>query len=376
MKKIILSFAVFLLGNIVFAQDTISFIYINGSNNNDVKMKNWFFNGVDKLHPQLKYRFENDALIKQQLLNNGKISIQSTAVPFFWGEASSKEISAVDAGLDFIKLASPKIAQAVRAFFAHCMHDAIWVQKPHNMSPIVDELNQTVQAEYKAGKNVVLFGYSAGTFINYEYLFSKLTYINLYDFFSKTQISQGEKIYVKQNPKRNTCISAIVDSKLAVFSSTGHLIPNINSDLFKKNYNNIDYYTNTSCAPEHAVKGIVNFASPLVLFYSDLSDPHYELSYYNKLLYEYLIENNMFWLTVNYSEDPLGFPTTKNLSPAQIALYTNMNIDPVSGFIYDKSDVKSRHTFMGAHTSYWSTAKHFSKIVVDAYNEGYHLYHQ
>ncbi len=39
----------------VCAQDTnLTFLYINGSNNNDTKMKNWYIKGVNKLHPVMK----------------------------------------------------------------------------------------------------------------------------------------------------------------------------------------------------------------------------------------------------------------------------------------------------------------------------------
>lgn len=41
-----------------FAVNDVSFIYINGSNNNDEKMKNWYEEGVRKLHPVLRKKFE------------------------------------------------------------------------------------------------------------------------------------------------------------------------------------------------------------------------------------------------------------------------------------------------------------------------------
>jgi len=126
--------------------------------------------------------------------------------------------------------------------------------------------------------------------------------------------------------------------------------------------------------PENSVKGVVNFASPLILFYSDISNPRYSLTYHNKLLYKYLLENNIFWLTVNYADDPFGFPTTKNISFVDLQDKIKLDIKPNKGFLYNKSNVKSRRTFLGAHTSYWDTANKFSKAVVKAYEDGYELY--
>ena len=56
------------------------------------------------------------------------------------------------------------------------MHDAIWVQKSHHMQPIVQNLNEKIKKEQESGLSVILYGYSAGTFITYEYLFNTLNF--------------------------------------------------------------------------------------------------------------------------------------------------------------------------------------------------------
>lgn len=53
---------------VVPAQDTnLTFLYINGSNNNDTKMKDWYIRGVNKLHPVMKKKFEKNSTIKNGL---------------------------------------------------------------------------------------------------------------------------------------------------------------------------------------------------------------------------------------------------------------------------------------------------------------------
>lgn len=68
---------------------------------------------------------------------------------------------------------------------------------------------------------------------------------------------------------------------------------------------------------------------------------------------------------------PLGFPTIKNLTIEEIEDAAKIQIEPHQGFIYDMSNVWSKRTFIGAHTSYWSSGKTFSKAVVKAYDNGY-----
>lgn len=377
MKKIFLLILILFLSTqhaFCIEQKEIQFIYINGSNNNDKKMKNWFFDGINKLHPKMNRSFSESEYIKDKLLNNGEYKISENPEAFFWGDKSSEEIETINTDLSITKMFSPRLAQRIRSFMAHCLHDAIWVSHYRNMHTIVDDLHKQIIDNYNQGKSVILFGYSAGSFITYEYMFNKFANINVENYFDKENTSANFKKYIKENPKKDTCIDALIDSKLAIYSAEKKLIPNNNIEEVKDNYDKLDEYTCKSCIPKGAVKGVVNFASPLVLFYSDISNKDYPLTYHNKLLYKYLLENDIFWLTVNYADDPFGYPTTKNISYVDLKDKLDMDIIPNKGFLYSKSNIKSRRTVLGAHTSYWATAKKFSKAVVQAYIEGYELY--
>ncbi len=354
----------------VYARNEVKFIYINGTNNNTKKMEDWYFKSVQKLHPYMCKKFQNSCYVQKYLLEGNTYKISEEPIAFFWGDKSKAGINRLNEGLSLTKVFSPKPAQTARKLLAHCMHDAIWVQKYRNMAPIINDLQKVILEENEKGNKVVLFGYSAGTFVSYEYLFNKMKYINLEDFISKSGLSQEEQEFVRNNRKKNTCIDAIVASKIAVLNMNGHLIPNINTEMFKENYLKLDSYTDSVCVPDNEVKGVINYASPLVLFYSDLADPAFEFSYYNKLLYKNVIEKNMFFLTVNYADDPLGFPATKNLPLEELEKAINLEINPKDGFIYDKSNRNSRRTFIGAHTAYLKSPKRFSKVALEAYVEG------
>lgn len=371
MRKIFVLFLLFFaIQSSCFAQSGMSFLYINGSNNNDAKMKKWYENGVKKLHPEMKKAFEKNEFTQQYFLKNGDIKIEEKPVTFFWGDKSQEDLSFVERNLAISKGFSPWIAYQVRSMITHFLHDAIWVQKYHNMFPVLEDLHKYVKIEAAKGNQIVLFGYSAGSFITYEYFLTRVPYIDVQNFFNSVEINQEQKDFISKHPAKKTCMSAL-GQELAVFSAGGHIIPVTDNNKFEKGYMNLDKMTDDVCAPEKSVKGIVNFASPLVLFYSDLSDPNFQVTYYNRLLFEHIIENDMFWITVNYREDPLGFPGGKNLSIEEIENIANLDIDPHAGFMYDQSDTWGRNGVFTAHTSYWSTRKHFAKSVVKAYVNGY-----
>lgn len=368
MKKILgIILGLILMQNICFAG--VSFLYINGSNNNDEKTKKWFETGVQKLHPTLKQKFEKNTEINTFFENNPEYKINEQPVIFFWGDKSKNDLEFVQKQLDLTKALCPTLAYTVRSIFASCLHDAIWVQKQHNMLPILDDLNEKVIEEKEKGNKVILYGYSAGTFITYEYMFNKLRYINPQALFNAIDVDDNVRKFVKENPVENTCISALSKAGIGTVSQEGHLL--FNKSNLEENYLKIQQATQTACAPKDTLQGIVNFASPLVLFYSDLADPDYELNYYNKLMTKYIIEQGLFFITVNYREDPLGFPTSRNLTLDEMQKVMNVEFIEPKGFIYDNSTVWSKRPFMFAHTSYWSSRRAFSNAVVKAFIEGY-----
>lgn len=372
MKKFLLTLIVTsLIQNLCFAE--ISFVYLNGSNSNTEKSKEWFIKGVNKLHPVIKKKFEINKEIKTVFPDKQHNKINAEPIIFFWGDKSRKELDFVQNQLDITKALSPTIAYEVRSLLASYLHDAIWVQKQHNMAPILDDLNETVIKESQKGNKVILFGYSAGTFVTYEYMFNKLPYVKLENLFNTIDVSENIRNFVRENPLPNTCVSALSKADVGYVSQNGHLIFRKDENLLKQNYKKLKDITSKACVPEGSLAGIVNFASPLVLFYSDIADSDYEPNYYNKLMIKYILENGMFFVTINYREDPLGFPSNRNLTIEEMENILDVDIDNPNGFIYDNSSVWSKRSFVFAHTSYWNTRKTFSKAVVKAFSNGYRL---
>jgi len=353
----------------------VSFIYINGSNNNNEKMKNWFFEGINKLHPKMKSAFEEDTFTREKFLKNGEDTIKAEAVPFFWGDMSKVELEKITRDLNIAKVFSPKISQLVREAFAYCLHDAIWVSKVHNMNPIVDKLHQEIMTQYKNGNSTVLFGYSAGSFVSYQYMLEKSRYIDPKVVLNQLKMPEEVHSRLSEIHVNRTCTDAIQASKLAVLSISGELSANRNIEQIEEIYTELNNYTESYCAPDDAVLGVVNFASPFPLFYSEIGDMKSFITSLSKLLYVHMIENGKFYLTVNWANDPLGFPSGKNADFDEVQKLLGVKIVNPTGYIYDKSDKKSRALFFAAHTSYWSNAKRFAKNVVEAYKLGYLNYY-
>ena len=348
MKKIfLLIIFVLTFGTTAFGADNLSFIYINGSNNNDEKMAKWYENGVNKLHPVLRKKILKNREIKKYYSNIGGLNIEEKPVIFFWGYDSKNDLDFVKEQLEISKMVSSSGAYLVRSLTTKFLHDAIWVQKPHNMKPILDELNKKVINESQNNNKVILYGYSAGTFVTYQYLFNRLRYINLEKLFKEIGADDDMMNFVKSNPRQNTCITALSEdgAGLGTFSSIGHMIVNPNKDLLKEGYLKLDEITENVCAPKDNVMGIVNFASPLVLFYSEISDPNYELNYYNRLMIKHIFENGIFMMTINFREDPLGFPTNRNVTIKEVEDLLEIEIENPSGVIYDNSGVWSKRMF-------------------------------
>lgn len=355
----------------------VTFIYINGSNDFDyahrLTFKEDFEKKVQKMHPYMVKGFEEDEFIKTMFLKNGQFKINPEPVVFYWGEKSLTEVKNIDKGLNTAKKYTPKIAQKVRSVFAHCLHDAIWVQKYPNMAVVIDELQTIVREETKKGNKVVLFGYSAGSFITYQYFLNKFTSIIPKELANHTTPEEIQEITANHKVEP-TCLDALIEADLVKLSASGQFYTNTDIKAFEKNYHKLDSITQNACFKSDEVKGVVNFASPLVLFYSDLTDASTSLNFLSQLMIKNIVENDIFYLTVNYRNDPLGFPAAENYtlnqlqnSKSVLAKYFKAG----NGFFYNKSDIYVPRTFISAHLAYWDTPSRFVKGVINAYNEGF-----
>ena len=243
---------------------------------------------------------------------------------------------------------------------------------------VIDDLHKIVKLETEKGNKVVLLGYSAGSFVTYQY------YLNKSNSIIPAKIALGKyspeiEDFIVKTPVNPTCFDALVEADLVKFNAeSGKYMPNKDFEVFKKNYMNLDSITETACFQGGTVKGIIGFASPARLFYSDFINSDTSLNYISRLMSKSIIDNDVFYLTVNYSNDPFGFSNSENFTykKLQDALPLLKNeTRKGEGFIYNKSNNYVPRTFITAHLAYWDTPKRFAKAIVKAFNEGYpHFY--
>ena len=274
---------------------------------------------------------------------------------------------------------------------AHTLHDAIWIQKYNNMKPVVDKLHQLTSFAVQNGDKYVLLGHSAGSFITVEYMLYKTPMVNTREFLIRRGVPRAKMQEIAKIGYRDTCVDALIDSKIAIFKRDNTFI--IQQDNLIENYKKLPEIEKTSCTNIDNLAGIINFGSPLTLFYSgfaDASDSSLVAS-----LGKSLVNNNFFVLNINFAEDPLGFPVFNEDDYTALAHYKNMvdlkmradkkvfdnKEQPVAwherekyGFVYDKSNIRSNTFVAKSHTSYWKKRKFFSKSVVKAYNEGISMF--
>ena len=144
----------------------------------------------------------------------------------------------------------------------------------------------------------------------------------------------------------------------------------------KREFPNLDTYTDKYCSPQGAVKGFVVFGAPLTIFDSSVTKEGSSSNRLMQLAVKYLVENNVFFLVVNYENDFIGMPlagkpTLKELQESE----TLGTITPNGGFLYDASGVKCRTNIFSSHMAYWSNGKRFAKNIVKSYNDGYKYFY-
>ncbi len=95
-----------------------------------------------------------------------------------------------------------------------------------------------------------------------------------------------------------------------------------------------------------------------------------------QLAIKYLVENNVFFLVVNYENDFIGMPLAGKPTLNDLQNSKSLgDITPNGGFLYDASGVKCWTNVFSSHMAYWSNGKRFAKSIVKAYNDGYKYFY-
>jgi len=372
MKKILLAlFALFVFCCTAQAKTPVNFVYIHGSDQGTVEE---FDVWIHRMHPDMQKNLSDNKLFTEKELKDAYIKDEPQMI--YWADKTQKGRAAVTHGLSISSKESTALSNLVRSIIAYMLHDVIWLQKYSNLKPILDDVNKVVIENSKKGEKTVLVGYSAGTLITYQYFLNKSRYLNPVTFLRKHQkelkISDEGINYVKTYANGTTCIDAFIDSGIAFMNADGGLMLNPDAKQRKNNVQKLNKQTELSCAPENYVLGVVNFGSPLVVFYSDITENESQISYFTRKLGQDIIEKGQFYLTVNYKKDPIAVPMDNvNFEKAK---QMNPDTNKGEGFVY-QTLINGGRNVAAAHLRYWDDTNNYTKAVAKSYEQGYKLFY-
>lgn len=360
-------------------ENQINFIYLHGSNCNTQKDFDKFKKQISKLHRHIIKNFNQNETVNKYLLEEKTLSIDEEPNVFLWGDRSKIEINMLSDLLDVSKLFSPKLAQLARSIFAHCMHDAIWVQNYYNMAPILEDLHKIVLEQQSKGNKVVLFGYSAGTFITLKYIMAYSPLITPKTFLKNHVVNLDEEDYkiIDSINIDNTCLNALLTmDSLYLKENEKDVKARVDKEIFIDEYSKLNEKTKTACYNNEQFKGVINFGSPIFLFSSSLTNPQTELGQFSRLILSKYVSNGHFWLSLNFKEDPLGFSDDTEYYSSIIQNYLKTDFENKKGFIYDNSTMTANRLFITAHYAYLTRYKLFAKNIAKAFSNAYDVFYQ
>lgn len=181
---------------------------------------------------------------------------------------------------------------------------------------------------------------------------------------------------VKKHKFKPTCLDALKESKLVFYTDNDEFVANPDISFLKREFPNLDTYTDKYCSPQGALKGIVVFGAPLTIFDSSAPKEGSSSNQLMQLAMKYLVENNVFFLVVNYENDFIGMPLAGKPTLNDLQYSQSLgDITPNGGFLYDATGVKCRTNIFSSHMAYWSNGKRFAKSIVKAYNDGYKYFY-
>ncbi|MBY0405113.1 MAG: hypothetical protein K2X66_14525 [Cyanobacteria bacterium] len=381
---------------------SIDFVYVHGVNTHKKDSDKIIKSKFTRFHQSLLNSFEKDPLAKKVLLNetllphspleNAHIQISKTPSIFYWNQLNQGSIEAVHDNLNIFKSVQSRVSSLIQFNLATMMQDVFWLVKRHNQIQFNDSLNHHLREKVDSKHQVVLFGYSGGSVISYEYLLYYLPYIDMYEVLKRQKAPLPADIVESFHPeeKRYACLQALLDSDFSRFNRQGDMVLFF-SELQLKNMDalnqiKLDYTREKTpllfskisdiCLPPNRIRGLVTFGSPLTALTSSSTKNRDVEAKAGLAMVKYFFEHDIFWLNLNRLNDPLGLPLDENaiLTAVQEKFQWDTPKTP-GGFIYNNGTGTKGALFYNAHMWYLEKPDIFATFVSDSLKEGYQKFY-
>jgi len=362
---------------IALASETpINVIYIHGANQDRTGGVKGFEESTSKMNKDLIKNFNKSQFIKNTLLKNAYINEKPQML--YWADRLKVNKDYIEASLAKAKKTSTPVHHYARVLIGEQVHDAVWLQKDKNMIPIIRDLHKKVMANYEKGEKTILVGFSAGSFVTIDYMLVKSEILNIPEMLTHSKgkwgITDKDIALAKKYVHNNACMASAINSKFLSVDDFDNIYLNSDATQRANAIKIIDKESQVSCVPDDAVLGVINFGSPYVVFYSDVSDEQSLQHYVARKTIQKIIENNKFYLTVNYSQDPIAMPLPDYTFEQLIQSKYMNNIKNGNGFMYD-TIVRGGSYSLNPHFNYWSTTNKYTKAVAKSYEKGYKYFY-
>jgi len=366
--------------------ECIDFIYLHGSRpvtpSGEAQAEQDFYEQIDTMHEWVQADLYSEPTVQKSLLADGKRKINPKAGRFYWGHVSGDDYSVVQRMTEWSQLEHGMpgpVARRMQQVFVTGIHDTFWVSGFENARRVHLKLHEKIMNSVVQGREVVLFGHSAGAMAIQTYALYQVPFVDLQELLSMG-ISQKFKDIVGKS-ELQTCLRAMLESGVLEISNEGRLVGRLatatmldqdalegfRQQLVREKLESLPEFTQNFCLPRNALRGLVTYGNPALVLDMRLSGDRGQMLFY---FMRYLLQNRLFWLNINHIRDPMGYAIYDGDDlPDILERRLGLPVVPNGGFFISAS-ATSGASVLSAHSWYWLKPHQFSKVLAETFATG------
>lgn len=169
----------------------IDFIYLHGSRpvkpGDEAQAEQEFYQQIDVMHEWVQAELYDEPAVQKYLLADGKRKINPRPGRFYWGNISGNDYAVVQDMISWSQLEQGipgPVARMMQEVFITGIHDTFWVSDFENARRVHFSLHERIMDSVAQGREVVLFGHSAGAMALQTYALYQLPFVDLQELLS------------------------------------------------------------------------------------------------------------------------------------------------------------------------------------------------